>query len=153
MSLLTLDLVKKFWFMTMFGRPYHFSFFGSRSLEAEGPSAESARDDLVNLMKAKLQNHAAYNRASFLCTEIQAVLGALAAVDISARSAKASELVAKHMRLLAGISEDRERAYTIEPVDPVLGMAARELLMDGTVRWSFLLDAMASEMRSTTMTR
>ena len=140
--------------MTMFGRPFHFSFFGSRSLEAEGPSAESARDDLVNLMKAKLLNHSLYNRGKFLCTEIQAiaVLGALAAVDISARSAKASDLVAKHMRLLAGISNDRERAYTIEPIDPVLAMAARELFMEGTVKWSFVLDAMASEMRSTTMT-
>ena len=150
---LSLQLMEQFWFMSLLGRPYHFSFFGCQATEGTGPAALAARDALVDLMKGKILNDRTFaTKSDFKCSEVQAlaVLCALAAVEISARSEKANTLSARHMRLLAGISIDRTKAYTIEPIDPILAMSARELVLTKKVAWHEMIDAITNEFRTTT---
>jgi hypothetical protein len=80
-----------------------------------------------------------------------AVLGAIASIEVSAGSEAASEVAAGHMRLVAGISEDRDAVFTLEISEPVLALAAHDLLRKDEFPWAkLLIKFAAAAVRSST---
>ena len=71
--------------------------------------------------------------------ENMAVLGALAAIEVSAASTLATELSAGHMRPVAGVSEDRHMVYTLEISEPLMALAAHKLILKGKITWECIL--------------
>ncbi len=89
-------------------------------------------EDLSDLHRAMMEFH-------FTQTQVMAVLGAIAALEIAAGSHMATELVSGHMRVVSAISKQRRFVYTLEAAEPVLAKAANELIMDRKIPWLLVL--------------
>jgi hypothetical protein len=92
------------------------------------------------------------SRAQLRETEQLAVLGAIASIEIAPASRLVSELTSEHMRPVAGMSADRSLVYTLEVSEPVLSLAAHELIEINAFNWGDILDTFRkSQIRISTL--
>ena len=85
-------------------------------------------------------------------TQLIAVLGTVASIEISAASELASALCSGHMRPAAGVSLDRHLLYTLEISEPLMAVSARRIMRDPSMSWSRLLQAFReTQLNSTTL--
>ena len=124
----------------------HSSTLLQAKLLCQSPTAEERSEEFE--LDEELQADFAQAAASFAprlpvafsSSQVIAVLGTLASVNISAASHMASELASGHMRLVAAISKQRKYVYTLEVPEPLLGFAAHCLIMSGRVPWHVVID-------------
>ena len=148
---LTLELLQNFQFMSMFGRPALHPTFCLR----KEYNSEKRRNATLELLMEKLlcKPIASLRKPDELGDkENMAVLGALAAIEVSAASMLATELSAGHMRPVAGVSEDRHMVYTLEISEPLMALAAHKLILKGKITWECILRSFrATQLNSSTM--
>ena len=85
-------------------------------------------------------------------TQLIAVLGTVASIEISAASELASALSSGHMRPAAGVSRDRHLLYTLEISELLMAASARLLMRYPSMSLSRLLQAFReTQLNSTTL--
>jgi hypothetical protein len=76
---------------------------------------------------------------------VLAVLSQRLCIDIVLIGSEATELadrsVAHHMRLLTGVSPDYRVFYTYSPSEPILALAAAEIIYREDAQWAHILDS------------
>ena len=152
----TIEILEDFEFNTLFGRPFLYPFFRSYCSQTDDPMR--AADSLLAHMKTKLINskislqECTIKPLDMVCTTTQAiaVLGTLVTVEIYPCADLASDLTASSLQMIAAISEDRDQVFSFSVAEPVIALAARQLLSKGTLRWSTVLRKYAAELGSTT---
>jgi hypothetical protein len=143
---LTLALLLSFEFMAAFGRPMYFGFYQYRPNNKAVGTVALLMAKLLGGTAAGKQKHGHFTKGQAL-----GVLGGLVSYEVSASSSLASELSSEYMRLIAGISDDRECVYTLEVSEPCLALAAHSLILASTITWSVILRKFRScVLRSTT---
>jgi hypothetical protein len=150
---MTLEIVESTALAAMFGRPAYLPFLAFRYER----SVKLGEKDLLDMLKVKLlckpikdlreqivfeeELLPAYNTKwtkelikitghefNISMTQALAILGAIASVDITAASRMATDLSSGHMRLVAAISKLRSCVYTFEVSEPMLALAAHQLM-------------------------
>jgi hypothetical protein len=91
---------------------------------------EEREDDMINTASLKLTNGEKFNDQSL--DHVLTVLSQRLCIDPIVVNSEAIELadrsVASHMRLITGISDDRRTLYTYSPSEPILVLAADNIL-------------------------
>jgi hypothetical protein len=111
---------------------------------------------VIELLKKKIMNRVVLpgnetKEAPLTVAHALAVLGSIASIEVSAGSEMASDLASGHMRLVAAISDERECVYTLEVSEPLLALAAHDLIATDMVSWEHVLNGfLAAACRSTT---
>jgi hypothetical protein len=73
-------------------------------------------------------------------TQVVAVLGSIASIEVNAGSRMASELVSGHLRLAAAVTKLRKFIYTFEVSEPMLALTAHNLIISGKMPWNVVID-------------
>jgi hypothetical protein len=161
---MTLALLEKPEILSRFGRPFFHAFFMAYRdayTQAFPPApvpsvldvdhSKVASKALIGLLKMKILGGGLAGKKIDLKTlklasgkefskaQVLAVLGSIVSLEISASAEMASELASEHMRLVAGISEDRKCVYTLEVSEPFLALAGHRIIMDKVLSWEIIL--------------
>ena len=151
-ELLTMSTLSQIEVMSLFGRPAYYPFVAL--MVAPNKKDEKIRRALVELLKDKIMCIGKRSRETQPITSKHhmAVLGVIASIEVSAASSLATELSSGHMRPVAGVSEDRHLVYTLEVSEPVLSLAAHELILENVTPWADILKSFrATQLTSATM--
>ena len=150
-SILNMRLLDRLDVAAMFGRPAFLSFLYFRNQVNEDVGGNKA---LINLMQAKLAKMPSMKIPKDITDDaLVAILGHLVSIEVCASSRSAANMASGHMRLVAAVSCDRQSVFTLETAEPVLALAAHELIRSNKITWDALLSKFIDlELSTATMT-
>jgi hypothetical protein len=109
---------------TKYGRP---AFHAMTELVNEEQKHSKMHSDLLSVIEAKIRGGKLIQKSGSL--EALAILGVLVPLDVNPSHVVASQLVASNMRYCAGISQDRDSVFTLQPPEPAMALAGLSLIV------------------------
>jgi len=132
---LTVGQVEQLSTYSMFGRPAFYAIAQS----------EYGAQTLLTVLKAKLVLDPTLGKITR--EDALAVIGTRTSLHVTASCQASHALSASHMRMIVGISEDRESVYTFQPPEPALAHAA--MLILNQLGWAPFLQHLKSAIGAT----